>query len=191
MSVGINLLLWTARLEAQDAGGLRALPDLGDGGVAVPSFTGNAAQARQGGDHLHRLADVAQERGASVIAGPMNLFELLVLTPEGDAASLLGKVNIPNHHNLQDTVHAPTDGTNPVQVLRRTQPALADLHLSENHRGNLGSGHAALVPAVQRLKAGAYDQRISVEALGQAMPQIAAATRNWPPPVCRPPHPRL
>lgn len=256
MIIGINLLLWTARLEPAQASVLAALKSIGYGGVEVPFFDGTAAQARQAGqmvrdaglvpamigtlpdagrnplsddettaqrgsDHLHWLVDMAQEMGAALIAGPftqplgqftgraitaqewarmvaahramadragprlrlavepLNRFECYALTCAAEAARLVADVGRPNYGYLYDTFHAHIEEADPTLALIQTLPRVAHFHVSENHRGTPGTGHAALIPALQALKAGGYDHWISVEAFGQSLPDLAAATRIW------------
>ena len=258
MTFGINLLLWTARLEASHAAILQRLQSLGYQGVEVPFFSGTAAEARVAGqmvrdaglvpamigtlpdaarnplsddvsvaragcDHLHWLVDRAQEMGAEVIAGPftqplgqfsgqgpsaaewarlvaaqqsmadragpslrlavepLNRFECYALTTADAAADLVAEVGRPNYGFLYDTFHAHIEESNPTAALTRTLPAIAHFHLSENHRGTPGTGHAALAPALAALKAAGFAHWISVEAFGQSLPEIAAATRIWRP----------
>lgn len=258
MKIGINLLLWTARLGMSHVAVLAKLKALGYDGVEVPFFDGSNAQARQSGqmvrdaglepaligtlpdaghnplsddttvsqrgrDHLHWLVDMAQEMGAGLIAGPftqplgqftgwgimpaewarmvaahrsmaqragpdlrlavepLNRFECYALTTAADAARLVAEVDCPNYGFLYDTFHAHIEEANPTRALIDTMPAIAHFHVSENHRGTPGAGHAAIGPALQALKAAGYDHWISVEAFGLALPEIAAATRIWRP----------
>ena len=69
----------------------------------------------------------------------------------------------------------------PLAALTATLPAIGHFHVSENDRGTPGRGHAAIRPALGALKAAGYDHWISVEAFGQALPDIAAATKVWRP----------
>ncbi len=256
MIIGINLLLWTARLEPAQGPVLAGLKAMGYGGVEVPFFEGTARQARaagqmvrdaglvpaligtlpdaahnplsedaavarRGADHLLWIVDMAQEMGAGVIAGPftqplgrftgrgitaaewarlvvahramadragpdlrlavepLNRFECYALTTASDAARLVAEVGRANYGYLYDTFHAHIEEGDPTRALRDSLPAVAHFHLSENHRGTPGTGHAALVAALQTLQSGGFDHWISVEAFGQSLPEIAAATRIW------------
>ena len=258
MIFGINLLLWTARLDAALAPVLAALKRQGYHGVEVPFFDGTANEARKAGqmvrdagllpamigtlpdaahnplsdntadqrrgqDHLHWLVDMAHEMGATLIAGPftqplgqfsgqgptpdefarmvaaharmadragpalrlavepLNRFECYALTTAAEAARLVAAVARPNYGYLYDTFHAHIEESDPTSALRETLPQVAHFHLSENHRGTPGSGHAALGAALGVLRERGYDRWISVEAFGQSLPEIAAATRIWRP----------
>lgn len=110
---------------------------------------------------------------------PLNRFECYVLTTAAQAARLESLVNRPNYGYLYDTFHAHIEEADPVAALANTLPAVAHVHVSENHRGTPGQGHAAIRPALHALRDAGYDQWVSVEAFGQALPDIAAATKIW------------
>ena len=112
---------------------------------------------------------------------PLNRFECYILNTAADAARLVAEVNRPNYRYLFDTFHAHIEEQNPVAALHATLPAVGHVHISENDRGIPGRGHAALIPTLQTLTRAGFDGWISVEAFGQALPDIAAATRIWRP----------
>lgn len=257
-TIGINLLLWTAKLGRGHAPLLAQLRQLGYGGVEVPFFSGSLAEAAEAGqmvrdagltpamigtlpdavhnplsddptvaqkgrDHLRWLVDCAHAMGAVSIAGPftqplglftgqgptaaewhrlvtahqqmadhagptlalmvepLNRFECYILNTARDAARLVAAVNRPNYRYLYDTFHAHIEEQNPLNALIATLPAIGHVHISENDRGTPGCGHAALIPTLNALRDAGFDGWISVEAFGQAIPDLAAATRVWRP----------
>lgn len=112
---------------------------------------------------------------------PLNRFECYALNTAADAARLVAEVNRPNYGFLYDTFHANIEERDPVVALTATLPSVTHFHVSENDRGTPGLGHAAIIPALRALKAARYDHWISVEAFGQALPDLAAATKIWRP----------
>lgn len=110
---------------------------------------------------------------------PLNRFECYALNTAADAARLVAAVGRPNYGYLYDTFHAHIEEAHPIAALQATLPAVSHVHVSENHRGTPGTGHAAIIPALAALKSAGYDHWVSVEAFGQALPDIAAATRIW------------
>ena len=112
---------------------------------------------------------------------PVNRFECYILNTAADAARLVAAVDRPNYRYLYDTFHAHIEEQNPVAALQATLPAVGHVHISENDRGIPGRGHAALLPTLHALANAHFDGWISVEAFGQALPDIAAATRIWRP----------
>jgi hypothetical protein len=71
--------------------------------------------------------------------------------------------------------------SDPVGSLVETIGAIRHIHISENHRGAPGSGHIDHAAAIRAAKAAGYDGWFTVEAFGQALPDLAAATRVWRP----------
>ena len=112
---------------------------------------------------------------------PLNRFECYALNTAEQAASLVAAVNRPNYGYLHDTFHANIEEKDPITALTATLPAITHFHVSENDRGTPGQGHAAILPALKALKAANFQHWISVEAFGQALPDIAAATKIWRP----------
>ena len=110
---------------------------------------------------------------------PLNRFECYALNTAADAARLVTEVGCPNYGYLYDTFHAHIEEANPTLALIETLPAVAHFHVSENHRGTPGKGHAAIQQALMALKASGYEHWISVEAFGLALPELSAATRIW------------
>ena len=124
------------------------------------------------------MADYAPMRLA---IEPLNRFECYALNTAAAAAKLAQQVNRPNYGYLADTFHANIEEADPVAAFTATLPRISHFHVSENHRGIPGTGHAAIIPALKALKSANYDHWISVEAFGQALPDIAAATKIWRP----------
>jgi D-psicose/D-tagatose/L-ribulose 3-epimerase len=125
---------------------------------------------------------MAERAGAIRLAiEPLNRFECYALTTAGAAARLVAEVGRQNYGYLHDTFHANIEEQDPVAALGATLPAVGHFHVSENDRGIPGRGHAAILPALRVLKEADYPHWISVEAFGQALPDIAAATKIWRP----------
>ena len=163
--------------------------DMGASLIAGPftqplgQFTGRGITATEWDRLVTAQQSMADRAGPSLrlAVEPLNRFECYALTTAADAARLVAKVGRPNYGYLYDTFHAHIEEANPTRALIDTLPAVAHFHLSENHRGTPGAGHAAIVPALQALHGAGYDHWISVEAFGLALPEIAAATRIWRP----------
>jgi D-psicose/D-tagatose/L-ribulose 3-epimerase len=128
----------------------------------------------------HRaMADHAP--GLTLAVEPLNRFECYVLNTAAQAAAHVAAVNRPNFGYLYDTFHANIEERDPVGAIRDTAGAIAHVHISENDRGTPGRGHIDHGAAIRALRAAGYDGWLTVEAFGQALPDLAAATRVWRP----------
>jgi D-psicose/D-tagatose/L-ribulose 3-epimerase len=119
--------------------------------------------------------------GLTLAIEPLNRFECYVLTSNAEAAAHVERVGRPNFGYLYDTFHSNIEERNPVGSLTATFPAVRHIHISENHRGAPGTGHIDHAAAIRAAKAAGYDGWFTIEAFGQAMPDLAAATRVWRP----------
>jgi D-psicose/D-tagatose/L-ribulose 3-epimerase len=145
-------------------------------------FSGRGPTAEELGRlaEAHRaMADRAP--GLTLAIEPLNRFECYVLNTNDQAAAHVAAVGRPNFGYLYDTFHSNIEDSDPVAAIRRTIGAIRHVHISENHRGAPGSGHIDLAAAIRAAKAAGYDGWFTVEAFGQALPDLAAATRVWRP----------
>jgi D-psicose/D-tagatose/L-ribulose 3-epimerase len=145
-------------------------------------FSGRGATEEELGRlaEAHRaMADRAPELTLAV--EPLNRFECYVLTTNAQAAAHVARVDRPNFGYLYDTFHSNIEESDPIGSIGETVRAIRHIHISENHRGAPGSGHIDLAGTIRAAKAAGYDGWFTVEAFGQALPDLAAATRVWRP----------
>jgi len=112
---------------------------------------------------------------------PLNRFECYGLTTAAQAARLVAEVGHSLYGSLYDTFHANIEERDPVGAITASAGALGYVHVSENDRGTPGRGHIDFAAVFAALAAVGYDGWITVEAFGQALPDLAAATRVWRP----------
>jgi D-psicose/D-tagatose/L-ribulose 3-epimerase len=137
-------------------------------------------------DELGRLVEAHQAMAdrvpdLTIAIEPLNRFECYVLNTTTQAAAHVRKVGRPNFGYLYDTFHANIEERDPVGAIGATIDAISYIHISENDRGAPGNGHIDLAAAIRAAKAAGYDGWFAVEAFGQALPDLAAATRVWRP----------
>jgi D-psicose/D-tagatose/L-ribulose 3-epimerase len=130
-----------------------------------------AAAHRAMADHAGTALHLAVE--------PLNRFECYALNTASQAAALVAAVDRPNYGWLYDTFHANIEERDPVGVIASARPTY--IHISENDRGIPGNGHIDFAAVFAALKAARYHGWITVESFGQALPDLAAATRIWRP----------
>lgn len=144
-------------------------------------FTGQGITETEWARLVESQHDMATYAPMRLAIEPLNRFECYALNTAAQAACLVASVNRPNYGYLHDTFHANIEERDPVAALTQTLPAVSHFHVSENDRGTPGQGHAAILPALKTLKSAGYHHWISVEAFGQSLPDIAAATKIWRP----------
>lgn len=124
-------------------------------------------------------AAYAATKGIKIAVEPLNRFECYVLNTVADAADIVCKIGAPNYGLLYDTFHANIEEKDPVGVIAPNLDAINHVHLSENDRGTPGKGHVPWGLTLSALKRGGYEGWYVIEAFGQALPDLAAATRVW------------
>ncbi len=148
--------------------------------LAVFSGEPPTADERSGIVEVHKLAARYAARARIKLAvEPLNRFECYALNTVADAAEIVRRVDEPNYGVLYDTFHANIEEKDPVGVIAPNLRAINHVHTSENDRGTPGKGHVPWAATFKALKEGGYDGWCVIEAFGQALPGIAAATRVW------------
>ena len=128
------------------------------------------------------MADyAARVDGLRLAIEPLNRFECYMLNTNAAAAAHVKAVDRPNFGYLYDTFHSNIEENDPIGSIGETIGQIAHVHISENNRGAPGAGHIDLAGAIHALKAAGYDDWMTVEAFGQALPDLAAATKVWRP----------
>jgi D-psicose/D-tagatose/L-ribulose 3-epimerase len=122
-----------------------------------------------------------RDAGMVCAVEPLNRFEAHVLNTAEQGLAMMARVADPAVGILYDTFHAHIEEKDPLAALQSVLSAgqLAHVHIAENDRGTPGKGHAKIAEAIALLKASDYDGWLTIEAFGQAVPELAAATRVW------------
>jgi D-psicose/D-tagatose/L-ribulose 3-epimerase len=126
-------------------------------------------------------AQYAAMSGIELSVEPLNRFECYFLNTARDAQALVDRVDEPNYGYLYDTFHFNIEEKSLPEAIRLTAPAINHVHISENDRGIPGTGHVDFAAVFDALKESKYDGWLTVEAFGQALPDLAAATKVWRP----------
>ena len=128
-----------------------------------------------------RAAQYAAMSGIQLSVEPLNRFECYFLNTARDAQALVDRVDEPNYGYLYDTFHFNIEEKSLPEAIRVTASAINNVHISENDRGIPGTGHVDFEAVFDALKQSKYDGWLTVEAFGQALPDLAAATKVWRP----------
>jgi D-psicose/D-tagatose/L-ribulose 3-epimerase len=152
--------------------------------VALGVFTGQGASDEEWNrsvEHLRKVAEYAQ--GAEVVLAEevVNRFEIYHLNVLDQAIRFVDQVGHPNCRIHLDTFHAHIEEKDPAAAIRRAGRRIGHVHVSENDRGVPGSGSVAWDANFEALRDVGYDGWLVVEAFGNFLPNLAAATKIWRP----------
>jgi D-psicose/D-tagatose/L-ribulose 3-epimerase len=150
--------------------------------VALGVFTGRGAtdeERQRCVEHLRRVAEYAAGAGVVLAEEVVNRFELYHLNTLDEAIACIDEVDHPSCRIHLDTFHAHIEEKDPAAAIRRAGSRIAHVHISENDRGVPGTGSVAWDGTFAALRDIGYDGWLTVEAFGNFLPNLAAATRIW------------
>ena len=145
-------------------------------------FTGHAATLaeRKRAISFHRkVGDHAARKNVRFALEALNRFECYFLNTMDQLADYLDELDHPTIKAMYDTFHANIEEKDPVAAIKTIKRHLIHVHISENDRGTPGKGHVPWDATYRALRAVNYDDFITIEAFGRALPALAAATRVW------------
>lgn len=152
--------------------------------VALGVFTGRGpteVEWDRSVEHLRKVAEYAQGQGVVLAEEVVNRFELYHLNILDQAVRLVDEVGHPNCKIHLDTFHAHIEEKDPAAAMRRAGKRIAHVHISENDRGVPGTGSVRWDATFAALEEIGYDGWLTVEAFGNFLPNLAAATKIWRP----------
>jgi D-psicose/D-tagatose/L-ribulose 3-epimerase len=177
---GLDHLRWA--IECSKALGSETLCGPFHQPLAVFSGSGPTTDELAWGAEVHRqAADLAATAGLALAIEPLNRFECYFLNTMADAKAYAERVGHANFGVLYDTFHANIEEKDPVGCIAETIDVIRHVHISENDRGTPGKGHVPWQATFDALKTAGYDGWLTIEAFGQALPALAAATKVWRP----------
>ena len=151
-------------------------------GAPLGFFTGagpTPEERKRSVESLRAAAEHAQTRDVTIVVEYLNRFEMYLINCAADAAALVREVDHPNCRLMYDTFHAHIEEKDPRAALQECHDVLVHFHLSENDRGTPGTGQVAWDETFSALHEIGYDSWIVIEAFGDSLPELAAATRIW------------
>lgn len=179
---------------AQQAGldHLRAATDcareLGSPLVAGPIFQSlgvfsdappTAAERARAVEGLRTASEYAGKAGITLALEPLNRFEVYLVNCAADAAALVREVGHPALRLTYDTFHSHIEEKDPAAAIRACAGLLAHVQASECDRSTPGAGQVNWEANMKALHSAGYSGVIAIEAFGQRLPALAAATRIW------------
>lgn len=128
---------------------------------------------------LRPVAEHARAAGVALAVEPLNRFETYFLNCTADTARFVDEVNVPGCGILYDTFHANIEEKDIPTAIRAGGKRINHVHISENDRSTPGEGHVHWKETFAALKQIGYDGWMVIEAFGQALPELAGATKIW------------
>ena len=146
-------------------------------------FFSGAGPTREEREHsaenLRGAAEYAATRDVTIVIEYLNRFEMYLVNCAEDAAALVRDVDHPNCRLMYDTFHAHIEEADPRAALQSCADVLVHFHASENNRGTPGSGQVDWNTTFDALGEIGYDGWVVIEAFGDSLPDLAAATKVW------------
>jgi D-psicose/D-tagatose/L-ribulose 3-epimerase len=138
------------------------------------------ADEKQRAVDVHRqVAEYAKARNVELAVECLNRFECYFLNTLADGAAHARQVNHPSFGVMYDAFHANIEEKDPVGCISENIDAIKHVHVSENDRGTPGKGHVPFDEIFKTLRAGGYDNWLTIEAFGRSLPELAATTCVW------------
>jgi D-psicose/D-tagatose/L-ribulose 3-epimerase len=129
--------------------------------------------------YLREVGPYAEERGVRVALEYLNRFEMYLTNCAADLAALVREAGDPRIRMMYDTFHAHIEEKDPRAALRECADVLVHVHLCENDRSTPGAGQVAWDETFAGLAEIGYDGWVVIEAFGDALPELAGATKIW------------
>jgi len=133
-------------------------------------------------DILKDISVEASKRGITIALEPCNRYETYMYNTLKDVRDTILAVDVDNLQLHADTYHMNIEETNMRDPFVNTADVLNYVHMSESHRGMLGSGTINWEQTWQGLKDSNFDGYLVIESFASINPDLAAATCLWRPP---------
>jgi D-psicose/D-tagatose/L-ribulose 3-epimerase len=133
-------------------------------------------------DGLARVAQDARSRGIGLGLEAINRYETYMVNTLDDALAMVNRVDSDNLRVHADTYHMNIEETNLREALNRVRGKLNFIHMSESHRGLVGTGTVPWEDVWQGLAETGFSGYLTLESFAAPNPELAAATCIWRPP---------
>lgn len=145
-------------------------------------FTGAAATEAEwqwSADYLRAAGEYAQGRGVRLGLETLNRFEVFLINTSADCKRMVEEVGLDNVGVHYDTHHANIEDPSPAEALHDISGVISHVHLSESHRGTLGTGQVDWGETFASLRDIDYQGWLVIEAFGTSDPGLAVAANVW------------
>jgi D-psicose/D-tagatose/L-ribulose 3-epimerase len=132
-----------------------------------------------GVESMQKTAEHAAKVGVKLGVEALNRFECYFLNCHADSARFAREVDSPACGIMYDTFHSNIEEKDVGATIRSVKDVLCHIHISENDRSTPGEGSIRWQENFDAIKDIGYDGWLVIEAFGNALPEIAAATKIW------------
>jgi len=136
---------------------------------------------KHGVDTLRKVAEKAEKAGVRIATEYLNRFEIYFLTTAAETARFVRAVDHPYFRMMYDSFHSHIEEKDQASAIASCAAETIHFHVSENDRGIPGTGQVDWEGYWSGIKASGFDGYLTIEAFGDALPAIAAATKVWRP----------
>jgi D-psicose/D-tagatose/L-ribulose 3-epimerase len=167
-------------IDCAEAAGARLLA--GPLYAALGRFSGagpTPVEWAHGVETIQHAADYANRSGISLTLEFLNRFEIYLLNCTADTIRFVQDVDRSNVGVHYDTFHAHIEEKDPAAAVVAAGRRITHVHVSESDRSTPGRGQVRWAETFDALRRTGYDGWLTIEAFGQALPSLAAATRIW------------
>jgi D-psicose/D-tagatose/L-ribulose 3-epimerase len=137
-------------------------------------------------DAFHALLPDLAAFNIDLSIEPVNRSETFFLNTAQDAAALCNAINHPRVGVTIDTFHANIEEKNIPAAIAHLGRHLKHMHLSENDRGLLGSGHIDFPAILAALKSIDFAQLLIIEGFGYSAQEPTSPGALWADPAVTP-----
>ncbi len=131
---------------------------------------------------LKEVADYAQERNIKLALEACNRYETYLYNSLDDTAETIKNVGKDNLFLHADTYHMNIEEEGFYNALVNNAETLDYIHMSESHRGLVGTGTVNWSEVWQGLADAKFTGKLVLESFAAINPDLAAATCLWRPP---------
>jgi D-psicose/D-tagatose/L-ribulose 3-epimerase len=128
---------------------------------------------------LKDTAIYAQDLGVVVGIEPINRYETFLVNTCDQGLKLMQMIDEPNVKVHLDAYHMNIEETDFYQPTLKAAPYLCHYHLSESHRGTVGTGLIDWEGIYRALADAGYEGSVGLESFIEVSPAMAAATCIW------------
>lgn len=144
------------------------------------SGTGPTAEEVQRSISSQRaIGDHAATKGIVIGLEALNRFECYLVNTMEELSAHIDAIGHPAIKAMYDTFHCNIEETDPIAAFTRNRHNIVHVHISENDRGVPGRGNIPWAETFRAIRAGGYNDWLTIEAFGRALPDLAAATKVW------------